>query len=783
MKKYLLTLALALAFAASATAQTSIGPVTLDSATCPGTGCVTMGVQGNGSASIQAVGSGTWTAVAEASLDGVTFNTLAISATNGSGNVTSFAASGAWITNVAGFRVLRIRISSYTNGNVTVFANAHTSGGGASGGGGGGGDATAANQSTMITALQLIDNLPLVEDGVHSSGETGALVLGVRNDAGTALAADGDRIPLSIDSTGAVRVTGGGGGVQFAEDAVHASGATGTLALVVRADTAAQLAGTDGDYSALITDSTGRLHVNVGNTVTVGSHAVTNAGTFATQVDGAALTALQLIDDTVRSEDSVSGDGQAGNVILAVRRDAAGSSSGADGDYSTFNVDASGRLWVNCGTGCSGGTQFAEDAAHANADVGTVAMAVRRDTAAAGSGTDGDYSTLNVDSTGRLWSNTEFMDAFAGADNVANPTTTAVHALNYVWDGSAWDRAQPSLATEATHDAALTVASSVGTLPVVVAKDFDGAALPNAVSAEGDAQFLSASLSGVLYAMLVNEDGSATGQVRVWDGVDTVSIDGSGNLAVSCSNCSGSGVSVNEDTASADAHPGTPAYSVRQDSPSTTTSADGDYQPLKSSSTGRLYTSTTIDAAIPAGTNNIGDVDVLTLPGTGTEDAGESAGGTLIMSGTVRRDTAASSAGTTGDNATANTDSSGLLWSRQMDPCTALNPTTVPISVAADTAVISAGGASTRTYICGGALVATAAEIVNIWEGTGTACGTSSAALAGSTTEANGMSLAANGGFLIPNTIRGIGTNVDVCIRLSTTNRVSGWLSYVQVAQ
>lgn len=49
---------------------------------------------------------------------------------------------------------------------------------------------------------------------------------------------------------------------------------------------------------------------NIGNvdivtmpTVTVNAHAVTNAGTFATQVDGAALTALQLIDDTVFADD------------------------------------------------------------------------------------------------------------------------------------------------------------------------------------------------------------------------------------------------------------------------------------------------------------------------------------------------------------------------------------------------------------------------------------------------------------------------------------------------
>ena len=39
--------------------------------------------------------------------------------------------------------------------------------------------------------------------------------------------------------------------------------------------------------------------IPITGTVTVGSHAVTNAGTFATQIDGAALTSLQLIDDAV----------------------------------------------------------------------------------------------------------------------------------------------------------------------------------------------------------------------------------------------------------------------------------------------------------------------------------------------------------------------------------------------------------------------------------------------------------------------------------------------------
>lgn len=46
-----------------------------------------------------------------------------------------------------------------------------------------------------------------------------------------------------------------------AEDAAHASGHVGVMALVVRKDTAVALAGTDGDYIPLIVDASGRLHV------------------------------------------------------------------------------------------------------------------------------------------------------------------------------------------------------------------------------------------------------------------------------------------------------------------------------------------------------------------------------------------------------------------------------------------------------------------------------------------------------------------------------------------
>lgn len=65
----------------------------------------------------------------------------------------------------------------------------------------------------------------------------------------------------------------------------------------------------DGTDTALVS-AAGALNVD-GSAVTqpvslasVPSHAVTNAGTFAVQVDGSALTALQLIDDPVIADDA-----------------------------------------------------------------------------------------------------------------------------------------------------------------------------------------------------------------------------------------------------------------------------------------------------------------------------------------------------------------------------------------------------------------------------------------------------------------------------------------------
>lgn len=79
----------------------------------------------------------------------------------------------------------------------------------------------------------------------------------------------------------------------------------------VRRDADTTLVNTTNEWGPLQMDANGRLKVEAfsGETLPVSlasvpSHAVTNAGTFPVQVDGAALTALQLLDDTIFVDDA-----------------------------------------------------------------------------------------------------------------------------------------------------------------------------------------------------------------------------------------------------------------------------------------------------------------------------------------------------------------------------------------------------------------------------------------------------------------------------------------------
>lgn len=141
----------------------------LSSATCPGTGCVVLGVTNLGSASVQLVGSGTWTALAEGSIDGSNFQTLSLSPSIGGASVTSATASGLWLANVGGMTQIRVRLSAYTSGIVVATIQGAPSGGGA-GGSGGGGSSVSITQGGNTAAVNASSQLSITCANCTGSG-------------------------------------------------------------------------------------------------------------------------------------------------------------------------------------------------------------------------------------------------------------------------------------------------------------------------------------------------------------------------------------------------------------------------------------------------------------------------------------------------------------------------------------------------------------------------------------------------------------------------------------
>ena len=257
-----------------------------------------------------------------------------------------------------------------------------------------------------------------------------------------AVSAGVQRMTLASDDPAVVSV-------QLIDDAIYTDG-TGTPSKGMA------VMGTDGTNPQIIsTNATGHVNiadggntitvdgtVAISGTVTVGSHAVTNAGTFAVQVDGNALTALQLIDDPVFADDAAF-TLTSSKVMMAgaTRDDALSTLTAIEGDAVPLRVGSTGALWVGIeGTVTVGshavtnaGT-FAVQAAQSGTwnitnVSGTVSLPTGASTAAKqpALGTAGTASTDVITVQG-IASMTPILVTLSGTNNVTNAGTFAVQA-------------------------------------------------------------------------------------------------------------------------------------------------------------------------------------------------------------------------------------------------------------------------------------------------------------------------------------------------------------------
>ena len=119
------------------------------------------------------------------------------------------------------------------------------------------------------------------------------------------------------------------------------------------------------------------------------------------------------------------------------------------------------------------------------------------------------------------------------------------------------------------------------------------------------------------------------------------------------------------------------------------------------------------------------------------------------------------------------------------DPCQGPVQNVAIGTAGATNVQVVAPGVGRRVFICSLSLIVGAATVVNVIEGTGSACITAnSAAIIGSTTAANGMSLATNGGLTYGNGKGTVGATATpgngVCVLTSGSVQFGGNMTFVQ---
>ena len=223
---------------------------------------------------------------------------------------------------------------------------------------------------TITANLSATDNTVL--DNIDSNTDYGAVVGGGAEI--TAL-----RVTIANDSTGVVSVDDGGGSLT-----IDNADITSTKTAVETIDNC--IAGSEAqvDVVASLPAGTNNIgDVDIASALPAGSNAIgklaANSGVDIGDVDILSIAAGTNVIGKARLVDS------GGTEITETT------------DHS-MNVTI-----VSDDVGIGGGTQYDEDAGHSTGDTGTMGLAVRHDTIASLCGTDLDYTPLQVDATGYLY--------------------------------------------------------------------------------------------------------------------------------------------------------------------------------------------------------------------------------------------------------------------------------------------------------------------------------------------------------------------------------------------
>lgn len=223
------------------------------------------------------------------------------------------------------------------------------------------------------------------------------------------------------------------------------------------------------------------------------------------------------------------------------------------------------------------------------------------------------WTTNPVHQTGNPYTTNNFTSNFIGGLNTAGTTNVRVRATT-AWTGTATIKVIESVNPNSIYIAnGLNIQDAVTQTNKLVIKGASTAALATDTSAVVALSPNSPIPTGSnVIGHVVADSGSTT----------TVT----GNVAVTLASGAAT-IAKTEDSASADTDVGVPALAIRKTTPANLSGTDGDYEFLQVSA-GRLWASTTIDTALPAGTNAIGKLAANSGVNIGTIDVATIAAGT-----------------------------------------------------------------------------------------------------------------------------------------------------------
>ena len=286
------------------------------------------------------------------------------------------------------------------------------------------------NTSNDSIKVDIVAGAEYAEDAAHTSADTGQFILGVRNDTLAALGGtDGDYVAFQMNADGALYVDVANGGVL--ESAVDGLETTLTAIETDAAAIEVLLTAANVDHAAnealltTIDEDTNAIKGHVDGIETLITSTNSKIDTFDAVLDNILIKnteidtvldtiktdteeiegAVETIETAIKAEDAAHSSGDTGIMSLAVRNDDVTALSGADGDYSPLQVNAAGSLYTKDETGEAGSIYVGDTATITSKIANTVFVAIQF---IEDSVFDSDNSTGLVSASNQLYPSSQY---------------------------------------------------------------------------------------------------------------------------------------------------------------------------------------------------------------------------------------------------------------------------------------------------------------------------------------------------------------------------------------